>query len=671
LDLRAPDGEEVLSVLSQPKRTAILAYLAIASPQGYHRRDKLAGLFWPEVDQEHARASLRGAIHFLRKSLGEDVVRSRGDEDIGLDREHFSCDAVSFQEALEAEDLESALDLFQGGLLEGFFLSGCPDFERWLDGERLHFRESAARAAWGLAHEHLVAGRIIDGERMGQRALSHVCTDESEARRFIGALAEAGDRAAAVRFHERFGQVLWDTLELEPSPETQALVEKIREGTSPGPAPVNEAIFIPGPQDTGDPPPMAPDRVRTTGEMAAAPAVTTTPGQRAAIGLPKRFKVGIVMVAATALAVWGASVLRPGGHSGLNPRVVAVMPFQNRTGDPGWNWIGPTTSMLIEQAMARTGLVEIRTFEMTFLSDYHTQAQVGSGSGSNRLAAFASEAGSGTVIHGAFVTNGDQIRLDASVTDVGSGTLLRSIGPVMGDSTVPMDVIEALQKEVMGALAMEFDPALAPYVDRIVRPMTAEAAQEFARGVRLYLVDLDYEAAQRRLLLAHELDPGFFTALVWAGWNAEFNLGTGRETVIQRDSIWAILFDHLSELSPYERAVVRGWEARVDNDREGYARALEEACDIAPGAKACFNLAIVLFQFLHEPEAATDVLTTRLVPERGWLRGWVPYWTWLANAYHVMGDFTSELEVAKEYRTLYPQSHTAVEVYLAALAGLG
>jgi serine/threonine-protein kinase len=671
LDLRAPDGEEVLSVLSQPKRTAILVYLALASPQGFLRRDKLAGLFWPEVDQEHARGSLRGAIHFLRRSLGADVVLSRGDEDIALNGEHFSCDAFAFQEALKAEDLEAALDLFQGDLLEGFFLSGCPEFERWVDGERERFRELAAGAAWGLAHQHLGAGRITDGERLGQRALGLICTDESEARRFIEALAEAGDRAAAVRFHERFGRVLWDTLELEPSSETKALVEKIREGASPGPAPSSGAAFVPDPPDTVGPSPMALDRSRTTGEMAAPPAVTSTPVQRAATGVSNRYKVGMVVVAAAALVAWGIWVLRPGGQSDLNPRVVAVMPFENRTGDPGWDWIGPTTSMLIEQALAETGLVEIRPFEMTFLSDYHAQTQVEGESDSPRLAAFASEAGAGTVIHGAFVMNGDQVRLDALVTDVASGVLLRSIGPVMGDSAVPMDVIEALQSQVMGAMAMEFDSALAPYVDQIAHSVTAEAAREFAQGARLYLVEGDYEAAQRRLLRAHESDPNFFTALVWAGWNAEYNLGTGTETVLQRDSIWTILFDHQSDLSPYERAVTRGWQARVERDREGYARALEEACDIAPGSMACFDLAVVLFQFLHRPEAAIEVFTTRLVPERGWLRGWAPYWTWLAWAHHVMCDFTSELEVAREYRTLYPESTTAVEVYLAALAGLG
>ena len=216
----------------------------------------------------------------------------------------------------------------------------------------------------------------------------------------------------------------------------------------------------------------------------------------------------VVVVAAAALLAWGISVFKPVGHSDLDPRVVAIMPFENRTGDPGRDWIGPTTSMLIEQALARTGLVEVRTFEVTFPSDYHSQAQVESESDSNRLVDFASEVGAGTVIHGAFVMSGGRIRLDALVTDLASGTLLRSVGPVMGDSSVPMDVIEALQSEVMGAMAMEFDSALAPYVDQIVHPMTAEAAQEFAQGSRLFLVERAFEAAQKRLLLAHELDRG-------------------------------------------------------------------------------------------------------------------------------------------------------------------
>lgn len=228
LDLRGQGGEEVLSVLAQPKRTALLAYLAVASPLGFHRRDKLAGLFWPEVDQEHARTSLRGAVHFLRRSLGEEAVLSRGDEEIGLDWGHISCDAAAFKRALETGDQEGALELYGGDLLEGFFLSGCPGFERWLEGERERLRGLAAKAGWEVANRHLEEGRTDDAERAGKRALALGGADENRTREFIQALAEAGARPGAIRFYERYEQVLWETLELEPSAETRALVEKVR-----------------------------------------------------------------------------------------------------------------------------------------------------------------------------------------------------------------------------------------------------------------------------------------------------------------------------------------------------------------------------------------------------------------------------------------------------------
>jgi hypothetical protein len=55
-DLRDRDGRGALSVLAQPKRLALLAWLTRAT--GFHRRDTIIGLFWPELDVEHARAAL-------------------------------------------------------------------------------------------------------------------------------------------------------------------------------------------------------------------------------------------------------------------------------------------------------------------------------------------------------------------------------------------------------------------------------------------------------------------------------------------------------------------------------------------------------------------------------------------------------------------------------------
>src|SRR3989441_67610 len=147
LSLTGDDGLEVRGLLGQPRRLALLAYLAAASPQGFHRRDTLLALFWPELDQEHARAALRQALHVVRDALGGDAVTSRGDEEIGLDFAQVSCDVAAFERTLRIGQLEEALDLYRGALLEGFFISDAPEFERWLETERARLQQAAAGGA--------------------------------------------------------------------------------------------------------------------------------------------------------------------------------------------------------------------------------------------------------------------------------------------------------------------------------------------------------------------------------------------------------------------------------------------------------------------------------------------------------------------------------------------
>src|SRR5882672_8872931 len=49
LGLTGGDGHEIRPVLAQPKRFALLAYLALAEPRGFRRRDTLLPLFWPDT----------------------------------------------------------------------------------------------------------------------------------------------------------------------------------------------------------------------------------------------------------------------------------------------------------------------------------------------------------------------------------------------------------------------------------------------------------------------------------------------------------------------------------------------------------------------------------------------------------------------------------------------
>src|SRR5213594_4486345 len=92
LSLTSADGRDVQSLLGQPRRLALLAYLAAATPHRFHRRDSLVAVFWPELDQEHARAALRQALHVLRGAFGAGMVVTRGDEEIALNVDHLWCD---------------------------------------------------------------------------------------------------------------------------------------------------------------------------------------------------------------------------------------------------------------------------------------------------------------------------------------------------------------------------------------------------------------------------------------------------------------------------------------------------------------------------------------------------------------------------------------------------
>src|SRR5438067_5082752 len=151
VELRAADGRELSSLLSQPKRIAVLAYLCIAQPSGFHRRDTLMGLFWPDSDQEHARASLRKALHVLRRALGEQTILSRGDEEVAVDFHRIGCDVASFDAFLADRRVEEAAAIYVGDLLPGFFVDDAVEFERWLNAERGQLRTRAARAAYTAA----------------------------------------------------------------------------------------------------------------------------------------------------------------------------------------------------------------------------------------------------------------------------------------------------------------------------------------------------------------------------------------------------------------------------------------------------------------------------------------------------------------------------------------
>ena len=225
VELSGSEGAE--AILVQPKRVALLTYLVLARPRGFHRRDRLVSLFWPEHSADSARAALRKALYTIRQAIGEDALVSRGDEELGVNRQMLWCDALEFDAAVARNDLATAYELYRAELLEAFF-ADAPGFERWLEVERQRYREAAATAAWTIAERHESSHELTLAARWARRVAALAPSDERALRRVLMLLDRAGDRAGAMRVYEDFAARLRADYQMDPSAETIALVRRLR-----------------------------------------------------------------------------------------------------------------------------------------------------------------------------------------------------------------------------------------------------------------------------------------------------------------------------------------------------------------------------------------------------------------------------------------------------------
>ncbi len=230
LDVLAADGRRLLSVSAQPKRVALLTYLAIEGGTRFTRRDRLVGVFWPETEQERARHALRQALYVLKQGLGGDVLETRGDDEIRVASDQLWCDATAFEQAIAASRPREALDWYQGELLPGFYLEGGREFEHWLDTERTRLRRLASDAAWSVVEEEETVRNPVGAAHWARRAVELAPWDETSLCRLIDLLDRLGDRAGALHAYEQFSKRLASEYEAEPAPETQALARRVRAG---------------------------------------------------------------------------------------------------------------------------------------------------------------------------------------------------------------------------------------------------------------------------------------------------------------------------------------------------------------------------------------------------------------------------------------------------------
>lgn len=232
LDLKGSDRQDLRAILAQPKRLALVIYLALSTH--WQRRDSVVDLFWPDLDTDHARGALRQALRFIRRELREDVLSGRSEEEVGFRPGTFWCDAAALEQACRTGRLVEALDLYRGAFLGGFFVSGASaQFDHWVDATRARLRTLVVEAARSLAERCEAEGDELAAAGWARRAFGLSLDCEHTLRRLITLLDRIGDRAAAVQIYEDFARRLSAEHGVEPSPETQELMRTVRRRARP------------------------------------------------------------------------------------------------------------------------------------------------------------------------------------------------------------------------------------------------------------------------------------------------------------------------------------------------------------------------------------------------------------------------------------------------------
>ncbi|MDB4913259.1 MAG: transcriptional activator protein [Gemmatimonadetes bacterium] len=297
-------GEASEAVLVQPRRLALLAYLA-STKGALQRRDRLLLLFWGEQPESRARGSLRQALYFLRRSLGDDVLVVRGDEEVGLNTDVTRVDVTEFERAIAEGRPDAALALYRGDFLADLNIDDAPEFERWASEKRRELRRAAVSASWQLAEAALSTGARDSAVAWARRAVELADYADSEARRAMRIMATADDRSSALETYESVRERLQDDLGTVPDAATTSLAEDIRNST-----------WVPAPP--------------ITVIVTEAPTLEPT-SKRPRLSLGAKLALGAATAACLLVAITAVRYVRAASVDSNTASRVAVLPFTVRS----------------------------------------------------------------------------------------------------------------------------------------------------------------------------------------------------------------------------------------------------------------------------------------------------------------------------------------------------
>lgn len=623
--VRDADGRELASLLAQPKRFALLAFLAIGGGSGYHRRDSLAAMFWPDLDQSAARRALRNTLYHLRETLGDGVIVTHGDDAVAIDPALLTSDVTRLADAVAAGRYQEAVDCYRGELLAGLHFANAGEaFEEWLSRERLRVAGLGMQAVRALVEREERTGNFLAAARWAQQACTLAPGDESWLRRAMTLLDAGGDTGGALRLYETTARRLAAEFDATPSADTEALAARIRDGGSkpagrPAPAPAPALAEAPA----STPPPAGPARRRRAILWAA----------------------GLGAIAVSALLARAASAHHRAAAP--VPARVLVTVFDNRTGDSTLQSLGRMAQDWLVQGILRTRLADVVDPQVVF-----EQERAAGGAAVDPLA-LARRAGAALVVSGSYYRTGDTLLLEAAVTDARTGRIARAVGPIPSSDRTPVAGLDELRSRVMTSLAVVVDARAAQNLDAGGEVPPFDAYQAYVEGWDAFWHG-DGPRAEALFLRAAHRDTLFSEATIAAAMAA-----SNYHHCALTDSLDRVLHTRSQPLERLDRLSLEIAVARCRGWNEEMLRLALERARLAPRTSSEQLSAAAAALWADRPARVLDVLR-RLDPatDLAWSTDTThfAYWSALTEALHLLGRHDEELAAADRVPRAAPLS---------------
>ncbi len=405
------DGAPYSGTATQRRRLALLALLAAA--EGAVSRDRLMAFLWPEADPDRARHSLDDALSALRRELRSDSL-FLGVASLRLNAECMESDVAEQAAAIRLGDDERTVALYAGPFLDGFFVPDAPDFERWVDAERMRRAVAHTNALDGLAAAATLRGDRAAAVRWTQLRVGATPLDTPACLRLLSALRNTGGHAEALRVARVHEALLREELDVAPGAEWSAAVDNLRAELARAPEPNTQ-------------PQAAIDEVVA---VAALPAIEPTqePVREQSVFVPSRRKWTPYLLAAgvlLAVVVSGYTAWRsraasrtassgPPARSTVSRTSVAVLPFANSGGAAADE---PFADGLTDELIS--ALSKVTGIRVTG----RTSAFALKGRGLN-VRTIADTLGVGSVLEGSVRREGDRLRVSAQLVSAGDNSVI-------------------------------------------------------------------------------------------------------------------------------------------------------------------------------------------------------------------------------------------------------